>query len=260
MKTILLAIIFAVALQAQRINVLGPPFDYIGTGSSSAPPGSSGGVIFNSAGVFGADTGNLFWDSVNKRLGIGTANPATKLHVFDTTATTGSTTLTVQAGAGQSSTDLQQWKDSAGTVLAFMGSNGFASMVGLRRSSTASNGWQIGYYAPGFGVGPAALFSWGSTDETSVDTALARNAAGVVEVNNGTAGAYRDIRFRKGQLGTTTVSGLGTCNSGAEGTAWAVTDGLTVTGGATLAPGSILTGGGTSHSGAYCNGTNWVAL
>jgi hypothetical protein len=34
------------------------------------------------------------------------------------------------------------------------------------------------------------LLSW------STDTALARNAAGVVEVNNGTAGTFRDIKVR----------------------------------------------------------------
>jgi hypothetical protein len=31
------------------------------------------------------------------------------------------------------------------------------------------------------------------------DTGLSRNAAGVVEVNNGTAGTYRDITFRIAQ-------------------------------------------------------------
>ena len=44
------------------------------------PAGASGNVQFNSAGVFGGDNG-LFWDNVNKRLGIGTTGPGAKLDV-----------------------------------------------------------------------------------------------------------------------------------------------------------------------------------
>lgn len=52
----------------------------------------------------------------------------------------------------------------------------------------------------------------------------------------------------------TTVSGLGTCNSGSEGRMWGVTDALT--------PSFLVavTGGGTTHSPVYCNGSNWVAF
>lgn len=42
------------------------------------------------------------------------------------------------------------------------------------------------------------LFGWssGSPESTSLDTALYRNAAGIIEVNNGTAGQYRDLVTR----------------------------------------------------------------
>ena len=58
-------------------------------------------------------------------------------------------------------------------------------------------------------VASSAVFSWGSTIVgSSNDTGLARNAAGIVEVNNGTAGTYRDITARTflPRAGTTTVA------------------------------------------------------
>jgi hypothetical protein len=54
------------------------------------------------------------------------------------------------------------------------------------------------------------LFGWssGSPESTSLDTALYRNAAGIIEVNNGTAGTYRDLLLRTlyGKGGTVTAS------------------------------------------------------
>lgn len=44
------------------------------------PVGSNGEIQFNDAGSFGADS-NLFWDDVNKRLGIGTVSPTEKLDI-----------------------------------------------------------------------------------------------------------------------------------------------------------------------------------
>ena len=47
---------------------------------AGVPAGSTGQIQFNNAGAFAGDAG-LFWDNTNKRLGIGTAAPAYKLHV-----------------------------------------------------------------------------------------------------------------------------------------------------------------------------------
>ena len=52
----------------------GPP------GPQGEPAGSNGQLQFNDDGEFGAST-DLFFDDLNKRLGIGTSSPTEKLHV-----------------------------------------------------------------------------------------------------------------------------------------------------------------------------------
>ena len=48
--------------------------------NKTVPAGNTGEVQFNSSGSFEADSG-LFWDNVNKRLGIGTASPGKPMDV-----------------------------------------------------------------------------------------------------------------------------------------------------------------------------------
>jgi len=50
-----------------------------GTGNITA--GSNGEIQFNDAGSFGADS-DLTWDNANKRLGIGTNNPNSTIHII----------------------------------------------------------------------------------------------------------------------------------------------------------------------------------
>lgn len=51
--------------------------------------------------------------------------------------------------------------------------------------------WHCRHRSPG-------IISWSSSADATgaADTAIGRNAAGVVEINNGTAGTYRDLIFR----------------------------------------------------------------
>jgi hypothetical protein len=54
-----------------------------GTGTGTAF--TTGSLVFaGSGGVYSQNNGNLFWDNVNTRLGIGTASPATRLDVVST--------------------------------------------------------------------------------------------------------------------------------------------------------------------------------
>lgn len=86
------------------------------------------------------------------------------------------------------------------------------------------------------------MFQWTSGGGTfnSVDTALGRNAAGVVEFNNGTAGTYADAKLRMLRVGQATPP---TCSASC-GTSPSVSGSdtaMTVTMGATGAPASPFT-------------------
>lgn len=58
-------------------------------GGGVTPAGSTGDIQFNTAGALAADTGQLFWDATNNRLGIGTGAPTVALHVVGDIAYTG---------------------------------------------------------------------------------------------------------------------------------------------------------------------------
>jgi hypothetical protein len=60
-------------------------------GSGSTPGGSSGALQFNSGGSFGG-AANLFWDSSNNRLGVGTSSPYAELSVATPNGASGSVT------------------------------------------------------------------------------------------------------------------------------------------------------------------------
>lgn len=209
--------------------------------------------------------GNIFFrenDSTASQLsivaggnvGVGKSNtaPSSTLHVYDATASTGSTTLTVQAGAGQSTTDLQQWKNNAGTVLASMYSTGILGANVI----AGGGGWGIGTTSSEIRSVSGGLYAWSSSAfnyNAGNDTGLSRCAAGVVCAGTGAQGSTAGtLKAAKAQTGTTVVGSLGTCDSAAEGTRWGVTD--------ALAPVALATvvGGGAVHVSVYCDGTNWI--
>jgi hypothetical protein len=96
------------------------------------------------------------------------------------------------------------------------------------------------------------VFGWSGTTHAydTKDAGIARNAAGVMEVNNGTKGTLRDLVTRSVRGAAVTVANLPA--SPAEGMVVAVTDSNVNTWGSTIA------GSGTNHVLAYYNGTNWT--
>lgn len=100
--------------------------------------------------------------------------------------------------------------------------------------------------------------TWSDTDDSvggggaAVDTGLARNSAGVLEVNNQNKGTFRDILVRG--LRSNAVAFSSAIGSPAEGTLQAFTDSTTST------PGATITGGGSNHVLGYYNGTNWKVV
>ena len=97
------------------------------------------------------------------------------------------------------------------------------------------------------------------TAKATVDTGLTRNAAGVVEVNNGTAGTFRDLKLRSliSSGGTITLSNytVATLPTAASNThaIVAVTDGN-----ASPTYRGAVTGGGSTKGVVYCDGSSWM--
>jgi hypothetical protein len=100
--------------------------------SGGTPAGSQGYIQYNSSGSFGA-TQNLFWDSTNNRLGVGTSTPLTQIdvsgantngtfRVFDQSGS-GNTRAIMKAGSSQTA-NLTEWQNNSGTVQASMSAAG----------------------------------------------------------------------------------------------------------------------------------------
>lgn len=132
--------------------------------------------------------------------------------------------LVVKGAAGQTA-NLEDWRNSGGTLVASMTANGRLILKGAADQGAGYglclNGYiwvQSGINAStGAIVSSQADLGWsrngstfhgsypimfGSVGTASPDTGLSRNAAGVVEINNGTAGTYGDIKVRSAILTT----------------------------------------------------------
>lgn len=84
------------------------------TPSGGSPAGTTGGVQFNNAGAFGADSTNFFWDDTNNRLGIGTNTPAVRTHILGSGSTTATSSLLIQNSA---STNIFQVRDDGNIAI-----------------------------------------------------------------------------------------------------------------------------------------------
>lgn len=128
-------------------------------------------------------------------------------------------------GAASQSADLHQWQNSAGTILLRIDSSGNLQMPLSATTYIGSIGANLTFshstfasvcrsgdcygtqFVGGVNQGSyylrnditAAGFGWGAYGTTSIgspDTKISRNAAGVVEINNGTTGTFRDLIVR----------------------------------------------------------------
>lgn len=167
---------------------------------SSASPGGSGSELQYRSGAssFGGAAGT-HWDAVNGRLSIGAGtSPAGMLH---TRASAASVISAVLQGAASQTANLQEWRDSAGTLLSGINSGGSILLGGAVQFRASSNRT---FYSSGGGTlltilsgnggaqtGSSGTFGWtvSATDSTlALDTALVRAAAAVVGITNGSTG------------------------------------------------------------------------
>ena len=188
------------------------------TGGHIAINGTNAGVNGGNIFVGGQTNGNYKLD-VQKSGITGT------LRVYDQTATTGSTLAVIQAGQGQSG-NLLSIRNNAGAELASISSGGnivssalIASQEYFDTTSIAAIGGSSGSAWGGVMLGSAGKVRFRDTASVfggTADTGLARNAAGILEINNGTAGTYRDLRVRSIFITQSTpAASSDTCTAGA---------------------------------------------
>lgn len=217
---------------------------------SASPAGSSGQVQYNNAGAFGGMTAVVY-------AGTGT-------HVAITSQAAATIPLCVKGAASQSG-NLTEWQNSSGTILARIASSGSVvtggtvtvgygnfsvptivlgdSSAGFGTDSTTIYGragsttvWAAATNS--FRVGASQVIGFASTGaaSNSADSGFARNAAGVIEVNSGTAGTFRDLIVRNLGLNGAVSAGGGV--------------GVQFVANATTSPTTNPTGGGI----LYCEG------
>ena len=136
--------------------------------------------------------------------------------ITDTASAAGSLAMRIRGGAAGTTTLFSTDKNGKATVVSLsvndllfvaISSNNALLQVGSGQRFDFSNLNDGNMNVP-IRASIVALADAAATQSQSTDTALARNAAGIVEVNNGTAGTYRDITARTflPRAGTTTVA------------------------------------------------------
>ena len=121
----------------------------------------------------------------NYKFSVNTSGSTGTLRVFDQTATTGSTLAVIQAGQGQS-TNLQEWQNSAGTILSRVDS--FGSMFSAVFQDV-NDKFSV-FTGSGLFLDSGSGVTWSSTSAQSgsKDAGVARAGVGFVKITNGSSG------------------------------------------------------------------------
>ena len=193
---------------------------------SASPAGSSGQVQFNNAGAFGGAAAVVY--------------AATGTHVVVTAQ--GATVVPLCAkGAASQSANIFEVQNSGATKLFYVTSggaivadgvawtgktyyqNGFSS-VGWGLSSgnwyfgNGSVDWKFGLHSSfGVQVFSGTLGFNNNSPGSGNDAGVSRNAAGVIEINNGTAGTFRDLIVRNLRMSAPTLVPASASATGSEG-------------------------------------------
>ena len=122
---------------------------------------------------------------------------------FYSQGVSGITGVAVRAGAAQSSNPLISFQSSSGALIAYVTGSGDivavnSGFVGYDGGGLANVGLDGNTSVSALRLGNNRQVVWSSTNyfADASDTGLCRNGAGVLEVNNGTCGQYRDLILR----------------------------------------------------------------
>lgn len=158
------------------------------------------------------------------KLLVATSGSTGTMLVEDKTPTTGVTKVIFKAGVGQSTNNITEWRLSTDTVLMSIAPTlvSLASTVRMDAagSITSSTWWRLspgGTGNTGFEFGATNRLTWSDTAANygaTKDVGIGRNSAGTLEINNGTAGTYRDLwaRVLTAHNGTATKAQLDAAN------------------------------------------------
>lgn len=180
---------------------------------------SSGTLTSSACGAFWTQNVNDIYNSNTGNIGIGATPGNFKLdisksgstgtiRVYDQTATTGVTRAYFIPGAGQSSAAMVYFCGNTSCSIIQSQFDGLGAFNSFNALGTLK---KVAIYDSQYLMASDAGLAW--KNQTSIDTAgsfdlgLGRNAAGVLEINNGTLGTYRDIKARN--LTLTGLSGSG---------------------------------------------------
>lgn len=241
---------------------------------SASPGGVSGQVQINDGGVFGADAG-LAYDKTTKSLTVGGGAVTASAPALYVTQEWNNASqvfvaheINVTDTASASKTNqnyisyIARWRTGA-TTLAGVSTRGLMAQkicgyFGMSWRTHLSVNYFGSLDQPHISTSREGAFSWtsayGDAASGAPDTGFHRNAAGVVEINNGTKGGFSDLILRSVRFGSTyTVATLPTA-SAVDGGVFYVTD-LSA-----LTNGSTPSGGGSLKGLVKSNGTSYVVL
>jgi len=181
---------------------------------------------------------------------------------LSTTAGSGVTIAAETLGTGADNLDITLTPTGTGKVKFPSGSVDQAGNIVA--SSFYHSGSTMAFYSPGVRTRDTGEIAWSSTTTVagSVDVAMHRASAGVLAIDNGTAGTYRDLKLRNLLAGggngsyvqtpSMTVDRLADAATAGAGARAFVTDATATTFLSTVA------GGGANKVPVVSDGTNWL--
>lgn len=183
------------------------------TGGGGTPGGSSGEIQFNNAGAFG---GSLLKQAANLIEQRNAANRQT-FRVYETYSGTPENDYAIEISntGGTHFIKAKRLDESDFRELGIVSS--------YFNVKTGGNTTRVGIGDTVMKMRAAVVCGWtagGADSGDNLDTGLARNAAGVVEINNGTPGTLRDVKVRTCNSATFTPSGSADSSGNVGDWAW----------------------------------------
>ncbi len=195
---------------------------YIDPSGTNLDVSSNANINFSSgaagAGLLTGSSGN--WSlgvaglaDRNFKLSVQKSGSSGTVEIYDITATTGNTLLSVYAGAGQGTSDMTRWYTIAGTKALWV-DYGTALHGGSYYTLQYGDAKAIRLYNSG-------LLAWSSTsdsDSGSYDLGINRvSTRQQMEISNSTAGSTRDLRYRQAEVPVGTVASATTISGASYG-------------------------------------------